>query len=161
MSTAEPDVSELPRSAWCAERHGECRGANRDKRRRASLGCTLQVTFAGPTCRLLAGSRLAAIDHKTFGLCIIKTIGQNMPLNIKNPEADNLARLLAKKTGRTITDVVVYALREQLRREEGKSAAPDLAEELMSIGRHCASLPDRDLRPEEELLGYNELGIWS
>jgi antitoxin VapB len=84
-----------------------------------------------------------------------------MALNIKNPEADELARQLSKKTGRSITDVVIYALREQLRREEGRASIPDLAEELMTIGRHCAALPDLDNRTADEILGYNEHGGWS
>jgi antitoxin VapB len=82
-------------------------------------------------------------------------------LNIKNPEADELARLLAKKTGCGITEVVIHALREQLRREEGRTSSPDLAEALMEIGRHCAALPDRDLRNDGEILGYDERGSWS
>ena len=36
-----------------------------------------------------------------------------MALNIKNAGAEELARLLAKKTGRSITDAVIYSLREQ------------------------------------------------
>jgi len=50
-----------------------------------------------------------------------------MPLNIKNAGADELARLLAQKTGRSITDAVIYALREQLRREQGRASVPDLS----------------------------------
>jgi antitoxin VapB len=84
-----------------------------------------------------------------------------MPLNIKNHEADELARQLAKKMGRSITEVVIYSLREQLRREEGRSSVPNLAEQLMEIGRHCASLPDLDNRAADEILGYNEHGAWS
>jgi antitoxin VapB len=84
-----------------------------------------------------------------------------MPLNIKNPDADELARRLARATGRSITDAVIYALREQLRRERGRYTGPDLADDLLGIGRHCASLPDLDTRPEDEILGYNEHGIWS
>jgi antitoxin VapB len=84
-----------------------------------------------------------------------------MPLNIKNHEADELARQLAKKRGQSITEVVIYALREQLRREEGRSSVPNLAEQLMEIGRHCASLPDLDNRAADEILGYNEHGVWS
>jgi len=83
-----------------------------------------------------------------------------MALNIKNTEADELARALSKKTGRSITDVVIYALREQLRREEGRSTAPDLAEDLMEIGRQCAALPDLDTRTADEILGYDEAGVW-
>ena len=82
-------------------------------------------------------------------------------LNIKHPEADELARLLAKKTGRSITEVVIQALREELRRHEGRAAAPRLADQLMEIGRHCAGLPDIDSRTGDEIVGYYELGIWS
>lgn len=80
-------------------------------------------------------------------------------LTIENPEADELAHLLAKRTGRGITEVVVHALREQLRREEGRTSSADLAEALMEIGRHCAALPDRDLRSDAEILGYDERGL--
>ncbi len=83
-----------------------------------------------------------------------------MPLNIKNPEADDLARTLAKMTGRSITDAVVHALREQLRREQGRSVAPDLSEDMMAIGKHCASLPDLDTRPPDEIVGYDARGVW-
>lgn len=82
-----------------------------------------------------------------------------MPLNIENAEADELARRLAAKTGRSITEIVVHALREELRRVEGRSTVPDVAEELMEVGRHCAALPDLDTRSAEEILGYDERGV--
>ncbi len=84
-----------------------------------------------------------------------------MPLNIKNTEADKLARRLADVTGRSITDAVIYALREQLRREEGRGDLNDLAADLMDVGRHCAALPDLDVRSPNEILGYDERGVWS
>lgn len=40
-----------------------------------------------------------------------------MALNIKDPEADRLARALAAQTGETITEAVIKALRERLKRE--------------------------------------------
>ncbi len=39
-----------------------------------------------------------------------------MVLNIKDPEAERLARELAARTGETITETVVKALRERLKR---------------------------------------------
>jgi hypothetical protein len=45
-----------------------------------------------------------------------------MRLNIKNPETDKLARLLAKETGETITVAVTQALPyrlDSIRREKG------------------------------------------
>ena len=84
-----------------------------------------------------------------------------MPLNIKNLEADELARRLAQRTGRGITEVVVEALREKLLRVEGRTTVPSLASEILEIGRHCASLPEVDSRTDDEILGYNERGFWS
>ena len=40
-----------------------------------------------------------------------------MALSIKDPEADRLARELATRTGETLTQAVVVALRERLARE--------------------------------------------
>ncbi len=82
-----------------------------------------------------------------------------MPLNIKNPEADRLARALSEKTGETITEAVIRALQERLAREEGRSRVPSLKEELLAIGKRCAALPDHDTRPPDEILGYNEIGV--
>jgi antitoxin VapB len=84
-----------------------------------------------------------------------------MPLNIKNAEADELARRLAQRTGRGITEVVIEALREKLTREEGRTSVPSLASEILEIGRHCAALPEIDTRTDDEILGYNERGVWS
>src|SRR3990172_11306353 len=48
-----------------------------------------------------------------------------MALNLKNAEADSLARELAGVTGETITEAIVVALRERLERQrpEGRRAA--------------------------------------
>lgn len=82
-----------------------------------------------------------------------------MPLNIKNEEADRLARELAKKTGETITDAVIKALRDRLLREQGRRSEPDLAWELLEIGRRCAALPVLDPRTADEIIGYDEHGV--
>jgi antitoxin VapB len=52
------------------------------------------------------------------------------------------------------------ALAERLERERHKVATSDLAARLMEIGRHCASLPDYDTRSPEEIIGYDESGLW-
>jgi len=82
-----------------------------------------------------------------------------MPLNIKNPQADRLARALAEKTGETITDAVIHALEERLIRTEGKRTFRSLKEEIDEIGKRCAALPDIDRRPADQILGYNSIGI--
>jgi len=82
-----------------------------------------------------------------------------MALNIKNPQADELARALAARTGQSITDAVLNALREQLKRETGRSLTPRLTEELRAIGDRCAALPDYDKRSPEEIIGFDEHGL--
>lgn len=83
-----------------------------------------------------------------------------MPLSIKAPEADKLARALARQTGESITQAVITALRERLLREQRKEKAVDsLVEEIMDIGRHCAALPLLDKRSPEEIIGYDENGL--
>ena len=83
-----------------------------------------------------------------------------MPLSIKDPEADQLARNLAQRTGETITQAVITALRERLAREQRRDGAiEDLVEEIIEIGRHCAALPLRDTRSPDETIGYDEHGL--
>lgn len=83
-----------------------------------------------------------------------------MPLSIKMPEADRLARRLAATTGETITLAVFVAIRERLEREERKRPNKTaLLEEIRAISHHCASLPVLDTRSEDEILGYDEHGI--
>ncbi len=81
-----------------------------------------------------------------------------MALNIKDPEADRLARELAGRTGETLTQTVITALRERLKREGAKSPL-SLKDEIMEISRRCAALPDRDKRSADEIIGYDENGL--
>lgn len=82
-----------------------------------------------------------------------------MALSIKSEEADRLARELAARTGESLTEVVVGALRERLQRELGRSYVRPLAEELLEISRRCAALPEVDARTPEEILGYDDCGV--
>ena len=82
-----------------------------------------------------------------------------MALSIKDPEADRLARALAARTGETLTQAVVVALRERLARETGRTRAVPLREELAAIRRRCAALPVLDTRPADEILGFDERGL--
>jgi antitoxin VapB len=80
-----------------------------------------------------------------------------MAINIKNAEADRLARELSEITGETITEAVIKSLAERLEREKNKqtTSAP-LEEELLSIAKRYQALPTLDTRTEEEILGYND-----
>ncbi len=62
-----------------------------------------------------------------------------MSLNIKNREVYRLASELSRLTGRSMTAIVLDALRKehaQIERQEQKEAR---VEELMAIGKRCAA----------------------
>jgi antitoxin VapB len=81
-----------------------------------------------------------------------------MALNIKDPEADRLARELAARTGESITQTVVKALRERLKRETAKTPV-GLKEEIMAISRRAGRLPRLTDESPEEIIGYDEGGL--
>lgn len=82
-----------------------------------------------------------------------------MPLSINDPEADRLARAVAQRTGETISNAVITALRERLAREERKAEGSEaLVQEAIAIGRHFASLPVGDARNADDLL-YDDNGM--
>ena len=82
-----------------------------------------------------------------------------MALSIKHPEADRLARELADATGETLTDTIINALRERLKREQGRIRPPRLREDIRAIRQRCAALPVKDQRSPDEILGYDEKGL--
>ena len=84
-----------------------------------------------------------------------------MALSLKDAETDRLARAVAALTGETLTTAVRTALAERLERERLRRGEPsDLAERLRKIGEHCASLPVYDSRSPDEIIGYDENGMW-
>lgn len=82
-----------------------------------------------------------------------------MSLNIKDHDADALARELADATGETITEAVTVAVKERLERLRAGRRQRRLADELDEIALRCASLPVLDERTEEEILGYDADGL--
>jgi antitoxin VapB len=85
-----------------------------------------------------------------------------MALSLKDPETDRLAREVAKLTGESLTEAVRNALIDRLARERLRRGRPAqrLAEALDELARECAALPDHDTRSADEILGYDETGIW-
>jgi len=81
-----------------------------------------------------------------------------MSLNIKDPEAHRLARLLADETGETLTAAVTEALRERLDRVRQQRKKEAVIDSLMEIGRRGASLFKGPPVDHAELL-YHENGL--
>jgi antitoxin VapB len=74
----------------------------------------------------------------------------DMPLNIKDPETERLARELAAHTEKSITDAVKFALRDSLKRQ-GARTEISLKDEIMEISRRCAALPRRTGKTADEI----------
>ena len=82
-----------------------------------------------------------------------------MSMNIKNKEANQLARQLAKLTGESLTFAVTEAVRERLDRVRSEHGV-DLAERLLLIGRDCAAHlkePFRSIDHDDML--YDDRGL--
>lgn len=82
-----------------------------------------------------------------------------MALNIKSREAYRLARELADVTGETLTAAVTESLRERLAGLRRRRDRARVRAAVADIQEMVASLPDRDTRPPEEILGYDEHGL--
>ncbi|HET6566875.1 MAG TPA: type II toxin-antitoxin system VapB family antitoxin [Rhodothermales bacterium] len=82
-----------------------------------------------------------------------------MALSIKNPEAERLARELARLTNESLTETVLRALRQRLQREQGRKHGQDFFAEVRRIQDRIARLPVRDDRPADEIIGYDERGL--
>ncbi|MGQ0484058.1 MAG: type II toxin-antitoxin system VapB family antitoxin [Hyphomicrobiales bacterium] len=85
-----------------------------------------------------------------------------MPLSIKNREVEELARELARISGKPITEAVRDSLKREVERAKViASVQPkdaDFVERILEIGRRCAALPDVSTLSDDEILGYDEHG---
>ncbi|CAN5323209.1 type II toxin-antitoxin system antitoxin VapB30 [soil metagenome] len=82
-----------------------------------------------------------------------------MPLNIKSPKADRLARELARATGESLTEAVTQALEERLLRETGRGDRDALLRDIGRIRDEYQALPVIDARCPDEIIGYDEHGL--
>ena len=67
-----------------------------------------------------------------------------MTLSIRNPEADALAKRLARLEDTTVTDAVIVALREAIAARIRRESPSDTAQRILA--RHGLSFP-KDRRP--------------
>jgi antitoxin VapB len=83
----------------------------------------------------------------------------SLPLNIRNKITEELAAKLAKLTGESKTEAVTQALRERLERTRRSRAKRRLVDEIEEIALHCSTLPLRDSRSAEDIIGYDDQGL--
>lgn len=85
-----------------------------------------------------------------------------MALNIKDDRTHALARRLADATGQSLTEAVRGAIEERLARveqREKREHGSRLAR-LNAIALAYAALPQSDDRTPDEIVGYDEHGMW-
>lgn len=81
-----------------------------------------------------------------------------MALSIKTDEADALARELATLTHESLTEAVTTALRERLERVRDRK--PVMMARLRKLQEEYAAHAGTDDRPEDEIVGYNDIGAF-
>jgi antitoxin VapB len=81
-----------------------------------------------------------------------------MSLNIKDPETYQLARLLAKETGESMTAAVKQALRERLEVVRRRRKHNSIYAALMEIARRGAALQKGPYIDHADLL-YDQNGL--
>jgi antitoxin VapB len=83
-----------------------------------------------------------------------------MPISIKREDTVRLARALKQQTGKPMARVIHEALEDRLQRLNQGGPDPErrLAE-MRAISRRIAKLPNRDTRPADEIIGYDENGL--
>jgi len=86
-----------------------------------------------------------------------------MGLNIKNPETEKLIRELAQRRGQGITEVLTDVIGREVERERRKVTPQDLEARRRRIDKiveEYNKLPLRDDRTADEIIGYNESGLF-
>ena len=80
----------------------------------------------------------------------------------RDPETDRLAREVAKLTGESPAEAIRKALSERLARERLRAGLPAqrLNDALGKLAQESAALPDLDMRSPDEVVGYDEWGLW-
>ncbi len=81
-----------------------------------------------------------------------------MPLSLKSPEAERLARAVAAATGESITEAITRALEERLQRIESAHDFSEYASPVRRIQQRIRERPVRDARSADDIIGYGSDG---
>lgn len=82
-----------------------------------------------------------------------------MPINIRNPRAEELARKVAARTGENMTEAVIHSLEERLARLQTPDEKAALLRRIKEIALRCSARPALDTRSADEIIGYDEIGL--
>lgn len=85
-----------------------------------------------------------------------------MAISIRNKKAEQLAREVAEACDTSMTQVIIEALEEKKQKlQHGSGTERARFLEIQAVGKRCAALQDRDIRLADEILGYDERGIFN
>lgn len=82
-----------------------------------------------------------------------------MPLSIKNPGIERLARAIARESGESLTEAIGTALQERFQRLRRHRNSRLTDERIQEILERLDRLPRLDNRSPDEILGYDENGL--
>jgi antitoxin VapB len=84
-----------------------------------------------------------------------------MALSIRNKKAEQLAREVSEACDTSMTQVIIDALEEKKQKlQHGRGTEKARFLEIQAVGKRCAALPDRDTRAADEILGYDDRGVF-
>ena len=86
-----------------------------------------------------------------------------MALNIKIPDTEKLIRELARRRGQGITEALTDVVRREVERERRKPKRQDIEHtrrRIQEIVDELKELPVRDDRSPDEIIGYNDQGLF-
>jgi len=90
---------------------------------------------------------------------VFSAIISRMPLSIKNPATERLARQVAGETGESITEAIQKSLEERWERLKARRRNRVLTGQIEDLLRRVDALPTLDDRSPDEILGYDEHGM--
>jgi len=82
-----------------------------------------------------------------------------MPLSIRNPETEKLARQVSRLADETMTEAITQSLRERLERLQRARKERNLRRDIDEILARVDALPELDTRSADEIIGYDENGL--
>jgi antitoxin VapB len=80
-------------------------------------------------------------------------------LNIKDPRAHEIASRIARITNESLTEVVLHSLEERLNTLRSRETPIERYTQTLEWLRTLQTEPIVDTRSEDEILGYDDIGL--
>ena len=82
-----------------------------------------------------------------------------MPISLKSPETERLARSLAEATGESITEAITRALEERLQRLATARSFTNYVTPIQRVQQRIRERPVLDVRSADDIIGYGDDGV--